>query len=194
MVAALPITQHISTIALFLAVFYAMNVGQLGAGQVGWSCVGLGLAGHGVYHLGWGDTTPSDLKGGCSNPSHRHRQILHIRSRGSRSCAWIRGDITLTAGILPPPTPLRQLILPPLLLSLLSPVLASLTSATTSDSIWPLAGLMFFVHVLLADFSTGIDQRRRRREKRLRREKERRGSGSTIRDIVLEEKRCVPAA
>jgi phosphatidylinositol glycan class C protein len=104
----------------------------------------------------------------------------------------LRFLVALTAGILPPPTPLRQLILPPLLLSLLSPVLASLTSATSSDSIWPLAGLMFFVHVLLADFSTGTDQRRRRREKQLRKEKERRGSaGSVSRDLVLEEKRCV---
>jgi len=50
---------------------------------------------------------------------------------------------------------------------------------------------MFFVHLLLADFSTGADQRRRRREKRLREEKKRRGSVSSAvaRDIVLEEKR-----
>lgn len=54
------------------------------------------------------------------------------------------------------------MLLPPLLLSLLSPVLGTLTSATTSDSIWPLAGGLFFVHVLLGDFTTGPDARVRR--------------------------------
>ena len=63
LVAALPITQHLASIALFLAVFYALLEGHLGAEQVGWGCVAVGLAGHGVYHHGWGDTTPQDLKG-----------------------------------------------------------------------------------------------------------------------------------
>ena len=65
--------------------------------------------------------------------------------------------------------PLRGLILPPLILSLLAPILGTLTSATTSDSVWPLAGGLFFIHLLLADFSTGPDlrlqlQRKRQRE------------------------------
>lgn len=88
-------------------------------------------------------------------------------------------------GFLPPPTSLRPLILPPLLLSLLSPVLGTLTSATTDDTIWPLAGGLFFVHLLLADFTTGPDKRQRRAQRRRQR------SGSLIqKEDVGEEKRC----
>ncbi|WVR04078.1 hypothetical protein IAU60_001077 [Kwoniella sp. DSM 27419] len=71
--------------------------------------------------------------------------------------------------LIPSPTPLRSLILPPLLLALLSPVLGTLTSATTSDSIWPLAAGLGFVHLLLVDFSTGEDMRLSRRKERARR-------------------------
>ncbi|WWC68949.1 uncharacterized protein I206_102885 [Kwoniella pini CBS 10737] len=93
--------------------------------------------------------------------------------------------------IIPAPTPLRSLILPPLLLSLLSPVLGTLTSATTSDSIWPLAGGLGFVHLLLADFRTGEDQRlKRKREKMIRLNKthKRRGSIGLIQVEEGEEK------
>lgn len=79
-------------------------------------------------------------------------------------------------GLLPRPTPIRSLLLPPLLLSLLSPVLGTLTSATTNDSIWPLSGGLFFVHLLLADFTTGPDLRTkrmiRRKEAEMRRVKQ----------------------
>ncbi|TYJ53562.1 hypothetical protein B9479_005831 [Cryptococcus floricola] len=75
--------------------------------------------------------------------------------------------------LIPPPTPIRTLILPPLLLALLSPVLGTLTSATTSDSIWPLAAGLGFVHLLLSDFRTGEDVRVVRRRERNRK---RRGS------------------
>jgi phosphatidylinositol glycan class C protein len=97
-----------------------------------------------------------------------------------------------TDGLLPPPTPLRPLILPPLILALLSPVLGTLTSATTSDSIWPLAGGLFFVHLLLSDFSTGRDARLRRwqRQKRVAERRSRRSSLSQY-DTPVEEKRYV---
>lgn len=88
--------------------------------------------------------------------------------------AMISADSTADP-LIPTPTPLRTLILPPLLLSLLSPVLGTLTSATTSDSIWPLAGGLGFVHLLLVDFKTGEDMRVLRRREKLRK---RRGSVS----------------
>jgi phosphatidylinositol glycan class C protein len=84
---------------------------------------------------------------------------------------------------------MRPLLLPPLLLSLLSPVLGTLTSATTSDSIWPLAGGLFFLHLLLADFTTGPDARRRARLRRARAKRRRSSVGSV--DEVVEEKRWV---
>ncbi|CAD6582018.1 MAG: hypothetical protein TREMPRED_003157, partial [Tremellales sp. Tagirdzhanova-0007] len=149
---------HLAVIALFLAVFHRLLIGDLGAGQVGWTCVLLGLAGYLARTWGWGkiQTTRSEIT------SSKYRLI-------------------------PPSTPLRPLILPPLLLSLLSPVLGTLTSATTSDSIWPLAGGLFFVHLLLADFSTGQDARLKRRERKRREERKRRSSlyGALSASIVL---------
>ncbi|UOH85001.1 hypothetical protein LQV05_001817 [Cryptococcus neoformans] len=121
LLACLPISQHISIIAVFLAIFVALLEERVTPEAVGW---------------GWGPKQPQDP-------------------------------------LIPTPTPLRTLILPPLLLSLLSPVLGTLTSATTSDSIWPLAGGLGFVHLLLVDFRTGEDVRVVRRRERLRK---RRGS------------------
>jgi len=51
---ALPVSQHLAVIALFLAVFDGMLDGALGAGQVGWACVGLGLTGYVIRRWGWG--------------------------------------------------------------------------------------------------------------------------------------------
>lgn len=39
------------------------------------------------------------------------------------------------------------------ILLLLSPILQTLSKATTSDSIWPLAGALLFVNAILADYS-----------------------------------------
>jgi len=104
---------------------------------------------------------------------------------------WIaQAKLIQIPGLLPASTPLRPLILTPLLLSLLSPVLGTLTSATTSDSIWPLAGGLFFVHLLLADFTTGEDARLRRREMKRKQEKRRRGSVGRMKPIH-EEKRYI---
>ncbi|KAK4685446.1 phosphatidylinositol N-acetylglucosaminyltransferase subunit C, partial [Tremellales sp. Uapishka_1] len=149
--AALPISQHLAIIALFIAVFYGLLVDELGPGEVGWTCAACGWMGYGVRRWGWGSGEDS------SDPE----------------------------SLLPPLTPLRSLILPPLLLALLSPILGTLTSATTSDSIWPLAGGLFFVHLLLADFTTGRDARLRRREL-IRRQRARRGSTSGKEEAVEE--------
>lgn len=40
-----------------------------------------------------------------------------------------------------------------IILLLLSPILQTLSKATTSDSIWPLAGSLFFLNAILADYS-----------------------------------------
>ena len=54
MLAALPISQHVATIALFLGVFHSLLAGRIAAAQVGWVCVALGLAGYIVHAYGWG--------------------------------------------------------------------------------------------------------------------------------------------
>lgn len=53
LLAALPITQHLAVIALFLAVFHGLLVGHFGAGQVGWTCCIVGILGWWVYRWGW---------------------------------------------------------------------------------------------------------------------------------------------
>jgi phosphatidylinositol glycan class C protein len=176
MFGALPISQHLAVIALFLAVFEGMLDGGLGAGQVGWACVGLGLLGYIIRRWGWG-------LGGVSSTNRRKSASITTEDN------WL-DTANIIDDLLPPPTPLRPLILPPLLLALLSPVLGTLTSATTSDSIWPLAGGLFFVHLLLSDFSTGRDARLRRwqRQKRVAEQRRRRSSLSQY-DAPVEEKR-----
>ncbi|RSH84512.1 uncharacterized protein EHS24_006034 [Apiotrichum porosum] len=150
LVATLPVSQHLAVITLFLAVFYAMLVGDFGATEVGWGCCMVGVVAYVLWRVGWGSSTAA------------------------------------TRTLIPEASAMRPLLLPPLLLSLLSPVLGTLTSATTSDSIWPLAGGLFFLHLLLADFTTGPDARRRARLRRARAKRRRSSVGSV--DEVVEEK------
>ena len=49
-------------------------------------------------------------------------------------------------------------ILPPFLLYLSSPLLLSLTKATTSDSIWPLAGALFLLSSILGGFGSDYQE------------------------------------
>jgi phosphatidylinositol glycan class C protein len=58
LIAAFPVSQHLAVIALFLAVFYAMLKGNLGAAEVGWSVTATGLFSYGLYHVGWGRSRP----------------------------------------------------------------------------------------------------------------------------------------
>ena len=176
MIHALPITQHLAVITLFLSIFHALLVGRFGAGTVGWAVVLMSATGQAIRRIGWREGAP----------------------KAKESSEWIcplvlvlKLKACLAIGLLPPTTSIRPLLLPPLLLSLLSPVLGTLTSATTSDSIWPLAGFLFFVHLLLADFTTGPDARQKYREK-LRREQRRRRRNSLHGDLeAVEEKSCV---
>ncbi|WOO78894.1 Phosphatidylinositol N-acetylglucosaminyltransferase GPI2 subunit [Vanrija pseudolonga] len=147
MLATLPVSQHLAVIALFLAVFYAMLVGDFGAAEVGWSCTALELAAYALWRFGWGSDKAAK-----------------------------------TESLLPVSGALRPLLLPPLLLSLLAPVLGTLTSATTSDSIWPLAGGLLFVHLLLADFTTGPDARRRHRARQAKRRRRSSAGSASSRD------------
>jgi hypothetical protein len=49
-------------------------------------------------------------------------------------------------------------VLPPFLLYLCSPLLLSLTKATTSDSIWPFAGALFLLSSILGGFGSGYEE------------------------------------
>ena len=45
-----------------------------------------------------------------------------------------------------------------LVLMSLSPVLRTLTAATSSDSIWALAALLFILNALLADYTANVSE------------------------------------
>ncbi|EIW69155.1 hypothetical protein TREMEDRAFT_16788, partial [Tremella mesenterica DSM 1558] len=159
--AALPVTQHLAVLALFIAIFHSLLTDRLTASQVGWGTILSSSFFYFVHSWGWGRSL-----------SFKHS--LDGKRRGNDE------------EYLPPPTKLRPLILPPLLLSLLSPVLGTLTSATTSDSIWPLAGGLLSVHLLLGDFSTGRDARLRQRWVKEREKRKRSGSLSAHEPLIEE--------
>lgn len=69
LIATLPISQHLAVIALFLAVFYAMLQGHLGAGEVGWSCAAVGVIAHVLWRVGWGTTQTTQVGRECK-PVH----------------------------------------------------------------------------------------------------------------------------
>lgn len=50
--------------------------------------------------------------------------------------------------------PVRPTIITLLLLHCLSPILRTLTEATTSDSIWPLAGVLLVLGLILGDYGS----------------------------------------
>ena len=52
-------------------------------------------------------------------------------------------------------------LLPPFVLYICSPLLLSLTKATTSDSIWPLAGALFTLASILGGFGENVGMGRR---------------------------------
>lgn len=62
-ITALPISQHLGVIALFLAVFYGLMVGELGAGEIGWTCVLGGLGAYMIRHVGWGTARKASSTG-----------------------------------------------------------------------------------------------------------------------------------
>ena len=55
--------------------------------------------------------------------------------------------------------PIRETIITLILIHSLSPILRTLTEATTSDSIWPLSGVLFALGLLLVDYSGSSDGR-----------------------------------
>jgi phosphatidylinositol glycan class C protein len=53
MLATLPVSQHLAVIALFLAIFYGMLVGNFGAEEVGWGCAAVGVVAYALWRVGW---------------------------------------------------------------------------------------------------------------------------------------------
>lgn len=52
-VAALPVSQHMAVIALFLAVYYGMLEDSLSPSGVAWTCSVIGLVAYALWRIGW---------------------------------------------------------------------------------------------------------------------------------------------
>lgn len=113
-----PVSQHLATILIFLAVFVRLKEHVLDPRLLIWVSVACFLVGYVVWEsLDWFTKT------------RQRRQADSVKA-------------------------LKSSILIFLALMSLSPVLRTLTAATSSDSIWALSAALFIVNSLLADYST----------------------------------------
>ncbi|KAF8077704.1 phosphatidylinositol N-acetylglucosaminyltransferase subunit C [Lyophyllum atratum] len=110
------ITQHISTIFIFLATFVRLRERLLDPRTLVLISVGCFVAGYTTWT--WGDFTRADGVDRYAN---------HLKT-------------------------VKSSILIFLALMSLSPVLRTLTAATSSDSIWALSAVLFILNALLADY------------------------------------------
>ncbi|KDQ63737.1 hypothetical protein JAAARDRAFT_115488, partial [Jaapia argillacea MUCL 33604] len=113
-----PITQHLATIFIFLAVFVQLRQRTLDPRLLVWISIGGFIAGYMVWE--WLD----------------YRQT--VRSHQQTNRAKI----------------VKSSILVFLALMALSPVLKTLSAATSSDSIWALSACLFTLNVVFADYSS----------------------------------------
>ncbi|EIN13728.1 phosphatidylinositol N-acetylglucosaminyltransferase [Punctularia strigosozonata HHB-11173 SS5] len=119
-VGSFAISQHFSTIFIFLAVFVRLHTCVLDPRLLVWMSVGVFVSGYAVWEiLDYVDVrnTPRDL-------NENRAKVL------------------------------KSSILVFLALLALSPVLKTLTAATSSDSIWALSAFLFILNALLADYSS----------------------------------------
>ncbi|RDX55871.1 phosphatidylinositol N-acetylglucosaminyltransferase [Lentinus brumalis] len=123
-----PISQHLASIFVFLAVFMRLQQRLLDPRVLVWISVGVFMAGY----LAW--------------------ELLEC-SRADSQTRYTNRAKTLKASILVF-----------LALMSLSPVLKTLTAATSSDSIWALSACLFILNALLADY-TPMNPRSHQRER-----------------------------
>ncbi|KAF9456553.1 phosphatidylinositol N-acetylglucosaminyltransferase subunit C [Collybia nuda] len=111
------ITQHISTIFIFLSIFVWIQQSKLDPRTMVWITGGSSLVGYAIWEV---------LDSISVKTSERYANRLKA---------------------------LKSSILIFLALMSLTPVLRTLTAATSSDSIWALTSILFILNTLLADYS-----------------------------------------
>ncbi|KAI8995618.1 phosphatidylinositol N-acetylglucosaminyltransferase [Trametes punicea] len=121
-----PISQHLASIFVFLAVFLRLQQRLLDPRALVWISAGVFLTGYAVWEV---------LD--CSEADAATRYTKRAKT-------------------------LRASILVFLALMSLSPVLKTLTAATSSDSIWALSACLFILNALLADYTALRPQSHRR--------------------------------
>ncbi|KAI0669911.1 phosphatidylinositol N-acetylglucosaminyltransferase [Trametes maxima] len=121
-----PISQHLASIFVFLAVFMRLQQRWLDPRALVWISGGVFLAGYMAWEI---------LD--CAQPDNAVRNTNRAKA-------------------------LKASILVFLALMSLSPVLKTLTAATSSDSIWALSASLFILNALLADYTALRPQSHRR--------------------------------
>lgn len=129
------ITQHLATIFIFVSVFVRLKENYLDPHTLVWISVCCFLTGYLSWEL-------LDRTGA----GHEHRHA----NRKLPSLAHIAQMASHHTGV----KAVKSSILIFLALMSLSPVLKTLTAATSSDSIWALSATLFGVNALLADYSS----------------------------------------
>ncbi|KAL1951953.1 hypothetical protein VTO73DRAFT_1102 [Trametes versicolor] len=121
-----PISQHLASVFVFLAVFMRLQERLLDPRALVWISVGVFLAGYMTWEM---------LD--CAR--------AHNVSRYTNRAKTLKASILVFLALLS-----------------LSPVLKTLTAATSSDSIWALSASLFVLNALLADYTALRPQSHRR--------------------------------
>ncbi|KAG1870076.1 phosphatidylinositol N-acetylglucosaminyltransferase subunit C [Suillus subluteus] len=128
------ITQHLATIFTFLAVFVRLKERWLDARVLLWVSIVSFFGGYVLYEI---------LS--CSNPVRGAFTRMPCTSTPGPFIDWLHHSGSNT---------IKSSLLVFLALMGLSPVLRTLTAATSSDSIWALSACLFLLNALLADYSS----------------------------------------
>ena len=118
-------THHLANTALFLSVFARLRTGLLDPRVLIYVTSVLSVLGFGVYE--------------CTSPSSTITNASATGPTFARSARLAQA--------------VKSSILVFLALASLAPVLRTLTAATSDDSIWALAAVLFILHALLADYA-----------------------------------------
>lgn len=116
-----PLTQNINVFVVFLGLFHRLEQGQIQAAPLILACLAALLV--------------------CS--------LLGLATTWRRSTSKDHGNIS--SSVTTSPSSIVSFAVLLLLLYALSPVLKTLTEATTSDTIYPLSLMLFALHICLAD-------------------------------------------
>lgn len=131
------ITQHVSSILIFLGFFLRLRAGSLNPRGLLWSSISAFCIGYSYWSFLSSRRFPTP---GRKVVVEKRKILAACKQRLPR-----HPSIDLKT--------FKSSILVFLALMSLSPVLRTLTAATSSDSIWAISAVLFTLNILLADYS-----------------------------------------